>query len=262
MACTEHWVRDPRQIIYETITRKEYATNRCGYIVWYSIKHILSSTANATLFSFLYLFFIKKLSVNLYLAEFICQSINIDFATIWRNSGLKRNFLGGKCQNCIFYHKTFGIADFYQMCFVCMVSLIQETRKTQNSSNFTEISKIAFFKNVPHILKTVFKVKPKPKKGSWIIMTGCQSFRTQVMSYLLLSFRTYFLVISYLVTTISYPGHFVPILVISYLSYLGQLGTKWLYGGQFVAPLVFGIQTVLWRWGRGWMDRQIGTVDR
>ena len=58
-----------------------------------------------------------------------------------------------------------------------------------------------------------------------------RSFRTQVFSYLLWSFRTYFLVISYPVTTISYPGHFVPILVISYL---GQLGTKWLYGGQFV----------------------------
>ena len=40
-----------------------------------------------------------------------------------------------------------------------------------------------------------------------------------------------FLVISYPVTTISYPGHFVPILVISYL---GQLGRKLLYGGQFV----------------------------
>ena len=60
---------------------------------------------------------------------------------------------------------------------------------------------------------------------------GCQSFRTQVISYLLWSFRTSFLVISYPVTTISYPGHFVPSLVISYL---GQLGTKWLYGGQFV----------------------------
>ena len=60
---------------------------------------------------------------------------------------------------------------------------------------------------------------------------GCQSFRTQVISYLLWSFRTYFLVISYPVTTISYPGHFLPILVISYLV---QLGTKLLYGGQFV----------------------------
>ena len=58
-----------------------------------------------------------------------------------------------------------------------------------------------------------------------------RSFRTQVISYLLWSFRTYVLVISYPVTTISYPGHFVPILVISYL---GQVGTKWLYGGQFV----------------------------
>ena len=45
------------------------------------------------------------------------------------------------------------------------------------------------------------------------------------------SFRTYFSVISYPVTTISYLGHFVPNLVISYL---GQLGTKWLYGGRFV----------------------------
>ena len=57
---------------------------------------------------------------------------------------------------------------------------------------------------------------------------GCQSFRTrsfrtQVISYLLWSFRTYLLVISYPVITISYPGHFIPILVISYL---GQLGTK------------------------------------
>ena len=49
------------------------------------------------------------------------------------------------------------------------------------------------------------------------------SFRTQVISYLLWSFRTYFLVILYPVTTILYPGHFVPILVILYL---GQLGTK------------------------------------
>ena len=48
------------------------------------------------------------------------------------------------------------------------------------------------------------------------------------------SFRTYLLVISYPVTTISYPGHFVPILVISYLS---QLSTKWLHGGQFVPKL-------------------------
>ena len=53
-----------------------------------------------------------------------------------------------------------------------------------------------------------------------------RSFRTYFWS-----FRTYFLVISYPVTTISYPGHFVPSLVISDL---GQLGTKWLYGGQFV----------------------------
>ena len=61
-----------------------------------------------------------------------------------------------------------------------------------------------------------------------------RSIRTQVISYLLWSFRTYVLVISYPVTTISYPGHFVPILVISYL---GQLGTKWLHGGQFVSKL-------------------------
>ena len=39
---------------------------------------------------------------------------------------------------------------------------------------------------------------------------GYQSFRTQVISYLLWSFCTYFLVISYPVTTISCPGHFVP----------------------------------------------------
>ena len=63
---------------------------------------------------------------------------------------------------------------------------------------------------------------------------GCQPFRTQVISYLLWSFRTYVLVISYPVTTISYPGHVVPILVISYL---GQLGTKWLHSGQFVPKL-------------------------
>ena len=63
------------------------------------------------------------------------------------------------------------------------------------------------------------------------VYQGCQSFRTQVISYLLWSFRTYFLAILYPVTTISYSGHFVPILVILYL---GQLGTKWLYGGQFV----------------------------
>ena len=49
-----------------------------------------------------------------------------------------------------------------------------------------------------------------PGKLKWKkLYNGCQSFRTQV--------------ISYPVTTISYPGHFVPILVISYL---GQLGTK------------------------------------
>ena len=36
------------------------------------------------------------------------------------------------------------------------------------------------------------------------------------------SFRTYFLVISYPVTTILYPGHFVPILVISYLGQLSN----------------------------------------
>ena len=58
-----------------------------------------------------------------------------------------------------------------------------------------------------------------------------RSFGTQVISYLLWSFRTYFLGISYPVTTISYPDHFVPISVISYI---GELGTKRLYGGQFL----------------------------
>ena len=91
---------------------------------------------------------------------------------------------------------------------------------------------------------------------------GCQSFRTQVISYLLWSFHTYFLVISYPVTTISYPGHFVPILVISYL---GQLGTKWLYGGQFVPKSfrnLFGHFLPIFGhfvpskdgWMDGWMD--------
>ena len=55
--------------------------------------------------------------------------------------------------------------------------------------------------------------------------------RTAVSHFVSKSFRTHFLVISYRVITILYQGHFVPILVISYL---GQLGTKWLYGGQFV----------------------------
>ena len=73
-----------------------------------------------------------------------------------------------------------------------------------------------------------------------------RSFRTQVISYVFWSFRTYFLVISYPVTTISYPGHFVPILVISYLV---QLGTKWLYGGQFVPKsfcTLFGHFVPIW----------------
>ena len=58
-----------------------------------------------------------------------------------------------------------------------------------------------------------------------------RSFRTQVTSYLLWSFHTYVLIISNPKTTISYPSHFVSILVITYLV---QQGTKWLYGGQFV----------------------------
>ena len=81
----------------------------------------------------------------------------------------------------------------------------------------------------------------------------------QVISYLLWSFCTHFLVVSDPVTTISYPGHFVPILVISYL---GHLGTKWLHGGQFV-PKSF--RTFFWSFHSpfghfvtskdGWMDR-------
>ena len=54
-------------------------------------------------------------------------------------------------------------------------------------------------------------------------MTIWWSVRTQVILYLLWSFHTYLLAISYPVTIISYPGDFVPILVISYL---GQLGMK------------------------------------
>ena len=50
-----------------------------------------------------------------------------------------------------------------------------------------------------------------------------RSFPIRVISHLLWSFRTHVLVVSYPVTTISYPGHFVPSLVISYL---GQMGTK------------------------------------
>ena len=98
---------------------------------------------------------------------------------------------------------------------------------------------------------------------------GCQSFRTQVISYtghfvptlvisylLFWSFRTYFLVISYPVTTISYPGHFVPILVISYLV---QLDTKWLYDSQFVpksfrTPFGHFVPILVIWWIDGWMN--------
>ena len=91
-----------------------------------------------------------------------------------------------------------------------------------------------------------------------------RSFRTQVISYLLWSFRTYFLVILYPVTTISYPGHFVPILVISYLV---QLGTKWLFGGQFVPKsfrTLFGhfVPSLVIGWMHAWMDgRKGGWMD-
>ena len=61
-----------------------------------------------------------------------------------------------------------------------------------------------------------------------------RSFRMQANTYLLWSFRTYCLVISYPLTTISVSGHCVPILVILYL---GQLGTKWVHGGQYVPKL-------------------------
>ena len=140
-----------------------------------------------------------------------------------------------------------------------------------------------YHKTVQHIYLSIFinlQVPFKKKKNSrkpdtgYIDITAVvnhfvpRSFRTQVISYLLWSFHTYFLVISYPVTTISYPGHFVPILVISYL---GQLGTKWLYGGQIVPKsfrTLFGhfVPTVVisypfcsfrtqQRWMDGWIDK-------
>ena len=101
----------------------------------------------------------------------------------------------------------------------------------------------------------------------FVAYISCQSFHTQVISYLLWSFRTYFLAISYPVITILYPGHFVPILVISYL---GQLGMKWLYGGQFIPKSLrtrfghFVPILVVWYlakmdgWMDGWIDERAG----
>ena len=93
------------------------------------------------------------------------------------------------------------------------------------------------------IIVVDWDVKPHSNKQTKPVchyLKGFQSFRTQVNLYqshslLLWSFRTQLLVISYPVTTISYPGCFVPSLVISYL---GQMGMKWLYVGQFI-PMSF-----------------------
>ena len=122
---------------------------------------------------------------------------------------------------------------FFCFCFVFFLLFLGSSLKRQRATYITWLYVI--FKNAGIV--TVTTVVNFILLFLYIIIIlvashfVSKSFRTQVISYLLWSFRTYFLVSSYPVTTISYPGHVVPILVISYL---GQLGTKWLYGGQFV----------------------------
>ena len=74
--------------------------------------------------------------------------------------------------------KHFRNRIFFTRCFRLHGQLnARNSKKTQNSSNilrfeiFIETSKIAFFKNHSgHILKIVFKLKPKSKAVSWIVL--------------------------------------------------------------------------------------------
>ena len=116
------------------------------------------------------LFLLKVVSVNLYLAKFICLIIYTNFATILRIFLREcETFLGKNIKIAILYQKNLQ-SQFLPGFTVCMVTLMQETGKTPKSSNllrneiFTEISEIAFFKKFPHIFKILLQFKPKLNK--------------------------------------------------------------------------------------------------